>query len=73
MDQKELEMGVWTKNICFCAIFLAQFWIPPPPYTEIGLQNKISRIGVYHLHLEKSGHFEIIQKIGSHLEKFGQF
>ena len=48
----------------FCAISLAEFWVSPP---EIGVPNKISGIGGYHLHLENPDTFEIIQKIGSHL------
>ena len=54
----EEEKGVSGPKIpVFCAIFLAEFWVLPPPVTKIGLPNKISGIGGYHLHLEKSEHF----------------
>ena len=52
------EKGFFGPKIpVLCAIFLAEFWVPPSFSTEIGLPNKISGIGRYHLHLEKSGLF----------------
>ena len=45
------------KYLFFAQFFLAEFWVLPPPVTKIGLPNKISGIGGYHLHLEKFEHF----------------
>ena len=61
MDQKGLKYmkkGFWTKNTCFLRNFVFSGILgTPSPINRNGLPDKISGIGGYHLHLEKSGQF----------------
>ena len=64
----------------FCAILLAEFWVPLPPKQKLVCQTKLAAMGVTICTVLKSfgnlaviwknpDSFEIIRKIGSHLEK----
>ena len=93
IDQKGLKYmkrGFWTKNNWFSQFFLAVFWVPPPPpkqkyvcltkLTAWGVticiwknQETFEIIQKIGSHLENRDRFEIIREIGSYLEKSGQF
>ena len=73
IDQKGWNIwikGFWTKNTCFFVIFYPKFWYPPPPKQKLVCQTKL---GVTICICKNPDSFEIIRKIGSHLEKNSQF
>ena len=55
----------------FCAILLAEFWVPLPPKQKLVCQTKLAALGVTICIWKNLDSFEIIQKIGNHLEKSG--
>ena len=67
------KRGFSTKIPLFCVIFLAEFWGPLPPKQKFVCKTKLAALGVTICIWKNSDTFEIIQKIGSHLEKSGQF
>ena len=77
MDQKGLKYmkkgGFRPKYLFFAQIFLAEFWGPLPPKQKFVCKTKLAALGVTICIWKNSDTFEIIQKIGSHLEKSGQF
>ena len=77
MDQeglKYMQKGFSDQNHLFIAQFLsAEFWVTPPPKKKLVCQTKLVALWVTACIWKNLNTFEIIQKIGSHLEKSGQF
>ena len=76
MDQKGLKYmkkGGFRPKYLFLRNFLAEFWGPLPPKQKFVCKTKLAALGVAICIWKNSDTFEIIQKIGSHLEKSGQF